>query len=96
MKLDYHEYPVKEMIDRSSEFRKEMMRRRTVRDFDARPIPDAVIENALRTAASAPSGANRQPWRFVVIKDMETKKRIRVGAEEEEHEFYAGRAPDEW
>ena len=96
MKLDYREYPIQEMIDRSSEFRKEMMRRRTVRDFDARPIPDAVIENALRTAASAPSGANRQPWRFVVIKDMETKKRIRAGAEEEEHEFYAGRAPDEW
>ena len=67
-----------------------------MRDFDSRSVPDEVIENALKTAVSAPSGANRQPWRFVVIRDMETKKQIRDGAEAEEREFYSGRAPDDW
>lgn len=96
MKLDYHEYPVDEMLDRSTTFRLEMLRRRTVREFDSRPIPDQVLENALRTAASAPSGANRQPWRFVVIRNPEIKREIRKAAEAEEAEFYSGRAPDDW
>ena len=96
MKLNYHEYQPDEMISRSQGFYREMQRRRTVRDFESRPVPDAVIQNALLTATSAPSGANRQPWRFVVIRDLETKQQIRAGAESEEKEFYAGRAPDEW
>ena len=96
MKLDFREYSQPEMIERSKDFCSEMARRRTVRDFDTRPIPNEVIDNALKTAAAAPSGANRQPWRFVVIRDAEIKRRIREGAEAEEREFYAGRAPDDW
>lgn len=96
MKLDHREFEPKEMLARSSQFLADMVRRRTVRDFDSRAIPDGVIENALRTALSAPSGANRQPWRFVVITDSTTKRRIRDAAEAEEREFYDGRAPDEW
>lgn len=84
------------MIERSSQFYRDLLRRRTVRDFERRAIPDEVIENALKAAASAPSGANRQPWRFVVISDSKLKQQIRNAAEEEEREFYAGRAPDEW
>ena len=96
LRLDFHEYQPDEMISRSQNFHLEMQRRRTVRDFDSRSVPDEVIQNALMTAASAPSGANRQPWRFVVIRNPETKKRIRAGAEAEEKEFYTERAPDKW
>lgn len=84
------------MIERSNDFWLDLQRRRTVRDFEARTVPDEVIENALKTASSAPSGANRQPWRFVVITNKELKQQIRDAAEAEEREFYAGRAPDEW
>ena len=96
MKLDYQEYPVDQMVDRSATFHFDMLRRRTVREFESRPIPDQVLENALRTAASAPSGANRQPWRFVVIRNPQIKREIRRAAEAEETEFYSGRAPDDW
>ena len=96
MKLNYIKYLPQEMIKRSLEFNCAMQRRRSVRDFDSRPIPPAVIENALKTAVSAPSGANRQPWRFVVVTDDATKQSIRDGAEAEEREFYKGRAPDDW
>lgn len=84
------------MIERASAFRSHMVRRRTVRDFDSKPIPQNVIDEAMRTAISAPSGANRQPWRFVVVEDQEIKSRIRAAAEKEEREFYARRAPDDW
>ena len=73
-----------------------MLRRRTVRDFDSRAVPKEVVDDALRVAASAPSGANRQPWRFVVIEDRETKQQIQTAAEKEEQEFYENRAPDDW
>lgn len=96
MKLDFCEYATPEMVERSNQFYRDLLRRRTVRDFESRAIPDEVIENALKAAASAPSGANRQPWRFVVISDSKLKQQIREAAEEEEREFYAGRAPDEW
>jgi iodotyrosine deiodinase len=92
----YHEYPVEEMRRRAREFRQEMERRRTVRQFSDRPIPMDVVADCLRAAATAPSGANRQPWHFVVVSDPETRSRIRVAAEREEHEFYAHRAPPEW
>ena len=71
-------------------------RRRTVRDFSDRPVPRALIEAAVMTAASAPSGANQQPWTFVCIADADVKRRIRLAAEEEERAFYAGRAGEEW
>ena len=73
-----------------------MLRRRTIRDFASRPLPSGVIEDCLAAANSAPSGANRQPWHFVVVTDARTKHAIRRAAEEEERAFYAGRAPNEW
>lgn len=85
-----------EMIERSRIFYQTMASRRTIREFDSEPIPSEVIDNALQTALTAPSGANRQPWRFVVVRDLETKQKIRDGAEAEEREFYAHRATKEW
>ncbi len=73
-----------------------MRSRRTVRDFSPEPVPFPLIESAIRTAALAPSGANRQPWHFVVISNPDIKRRIREAAEEEERAFYEHRAPDEW
>ncbi|MDH3308853.1 MAG: nitroreductase family protein, partial [Acidimicrobiia bacterium] len=92
----YREYPVAEMRRRAAAFYDEMRRRRTVRHFSPRPVPRDVIEQCLRTAGTAPSGANRQPWHFVVVGDPALKAEIRVAAEREEQEFYAGRATDEW
>jgi len=73
-----------------------MARRRTVRDFSERPVPRTVIESCLRTAGSAPNGANLQPWHFVAISDPKLQHEIRLAAEEEEREFYEHRAPAEW
>jgi nitroreductase len=92
----YREYPVEEMKVRAAAFRDEMGRRRSVREFSDRPVPKEVIEDCLRAAGMAPSGANMQPWHFVVVSDPEVKRRIREAAEKEEHEFYGGRAPQEW
>ena len=96
MKLQPVSYSPDEAIERAQRFADEMARRRTVRHFDTRPIPDEVLDAALRAAASAPSGANRQPWRFVVVRDAGVKSRIRTAAEAEEHEFYTRRATREW
>lgn len=90
------ERPPGEMKARAREFYEEIRRRRTVREFSPRPVPREVIEDCLRAAGTAPSGANLQPWHFVVIADPATKRRIREAAEVEEREFYAGRAPREW
>lgn len=84
------------MKQRTISFRKEMQRRRTVRQFSERPVPREIIEECLLTAGSAPSGANLQPWQFAVVSDSKTKREIRVAAEEEEDEFYHRRAPQEW
>ncbi|MEL7449331.1 MAG: nitroreductase family protein [Pseudomonadota bacterium] len=73
-----------------------MERRRTVRDFSDRPVPDGVIEHCLRAAVTAPSGANMQPWHFTVVRDKQIAKRIREEAEIEERHFYSHRAPQEW
>jgi iodotyrosine deiodinase len=73
-----------------------MRKRRTVRDFSDRPVSRATIEEIVRTATTAPSGANKQPWRFVCVSDPETKRRLRVAAEAEEREFYAHRASERW
>jgi nitroreductase len=81
---------------RALEWLAEVRRRRTVRDFSPDPIPLDVVDAAIEAAASAPSGANRQPWRFVVVKDAATKRRIREAAEAEEREFYERRATAEW
>ena len=92
----YREYPVDEMRQRVTDFYKEIDRRRTVREFSDRPVPRDIIETALRAAGTAPSGANLQPWHFVVVSGAETKKKIRVAAEVEEREFYEHRASAEW
>ncbi len=92
----YTEYPADEMRRRADEFYREMDRRRTVRDFSDRPLDRAVIDNCLRAAGTAPSGANIQPWHFVVVTDPDIKRQIRGAAEEEEREFYQHRAPKEW
>jgi nitroreductase len=85
-----------EMRERATQFSDQLCRRRSVREFSTRPVPRDVIDACLRAAVSAPSGANRQPWHFVVVTDSKTKKRIRQEAEEEERAFYHGRAPDDW
>jgi nitroreductase len=77
-------------------FHEIMRTRRTVRQFSDRPVELATIEWLVRTAHSAPSGANKQPWRFVCVRDPAVKRRIRLGAEQEEHEFYTRRAGKEW
>ena len=92
----YREYPPEEMLARARGFADEMHRRRTIRDFSGRPVPRSLIEDCLRAAGSAPSGANQQPWYFVAVADPDVKKRIRGAAELEEREFYAHRAPPEW
>lgn len=91
----YREYPPAEMVARSTDFADELHRRRTIRQFSSRPVPLEVIRSCIRAAGSAPSGANQQPWHFVVIGDPAIKQRIRVEAERAEAEFYAT-APDEW
>ena len=92
----YEEYPAREMRGRARTFFQNLLRRRTVREFDLRPPPPGVIDDCIRAAGTAPSGANMQPWHFVVVTDPEIKRRIREAAEKEEHEFYAERAPQEW
>ncbi|HEY9528589.1 MAG TPA: nitroreductase family protein [Anaerolineales bacterium] len=92
----YVEYPTEDMQQRAIDFREQMQRRRTVRQFSDRPVPRNVIEECLLTAGSAPSGANLQPWHFVVVSDPKVKREIRVTAEQEEREFYNRRAPQEW
>ena len=92
----YREYPEEEMRQRAADFYAEVNRRRTVRHFSDRPVPREIIDDCLRAAGTAPSGANLQPWHFVVVNHPETKRNIREGAEKEEREFYGHRAPKEW
>jgi iodotyrosine deiodinase len=92
----YRELQPAEMARRARAFYEEVARRRTVRDYSDRPVPPAVIEQCLLAAGTAPNGANRQPWHFVVITDAGLKQRIRTAAEREERDFYEHRAPPEW
>lgn len=92
----HHEYPVDEMMARAEDFYAEVDQRRTIREFSDRPVPPEIIENCIRSAGTAPSGAHQQPWHFVVVSDPEIKSRIRVAAEAEEREFYSNRATPEW
>ncbi len=94
--LGFERLSPEESRDRASRFLSQMRRRRTVRDFSTDPIPMEAVDAAIETAASAPSGANRQPWHFVVVRDPEVKRRIREAAEAEEREFYERRATPEW
>ncbi len=92
----YREYPIEEMRQRLQDFYADMQRRRTVREFSDKAVPRDIIETALLTANTAPSGANLQPWHFVVVSRPETKSKIREAAELEEREFYEHRASEEW
>ena len=94
--LNHVRLPPADMTRAASAFADRMSARRSVREFSSDPVPDGVIESAIRAAASAPSGANIQPWRFVVVTSPERKRRLRLAAEAEEREFYARRAPEEW
>ena len=93
---DYEEFSVEDMKSRASSFYQDVKRRRTVREFSDRPVAREIVENCIRAAGTAPSGANMQPWHFVVVSDPAIKHRIRVEAEKEEREFYQNRAPQEW
>lgn len=92
----YHRLAASEMKKRALEFYSEMMRRRTVRDFSDEPVDRAIIESCLRTASTAPSGANQQPWTFVVVSDPPVKKEIRRASEKVEKEFYSKEATKRW
>lgn len=92
----WREYPEAEMIARARDFHADIARRRTVREFSARPVPRAVVDACLLAAGTAPSGANLQPWHFTVIESQAMRARLRAEAEIEEREFYSSRAPAEW
>ena len=93
---EYREYSKEEMIKRSEIFYSLVKRRRTVREFSDREVPLKVIKNCIKAASTAPSGANMQPWQFVVVSDPKIKREIRILAETEEREFYKKRASEEW
>ena len=99
MKFKRYNYKKKndqEMFEHSHDFMQLMLSRRSIRDFSSKEVPDKVIENILKTAISSPSGANKQPWSFVVVKNKSIKRKIRIAAEKEEKKFYEKRATDEW
>ena len=95
-RLKYKKKTSQDMIDLSNQFMNVMATRRSVRGFSDEDIPDIVLENIIRTAMSAPSGANKEPWQFSVVKDKTVKKKIREAAEAEEKKFYKERATEEW
>ena len=95
-KLDFKRSNEIDMIKRSKSFHESIIKRRTVRDFSDEKVPIEIIFNAIKSASSAPSGANKQPWHFAIVSDPQVKHKIRKAAEKEEKEFYDHRAPDDW
>lgn len=93
---DWTEMAEPAMVARSRSFYEELRKRHTVREFSDRPVPREIVENAVRAAATAPSGANHQPWFFSIIGSPEVKRELRERAEAEERVFYAGKAGEEW
>ncbi len=94
--LQFSEVVPEEMLHAAEDFYEHMRKRRTVREYSNRAVPQEIIENALKAAGTAPSGANMQPWHFVAIAQAELKSKIRAAAELEEKEFYEHRASEEW
>jgi nitroreductase len=94
--LEFDRLSPEEQLRRAEDFYEIMNRRRTVRHFSSEPVPRALIEWAIRTASTAPSGAHQQPWRFVLVSDPEMKHLIKEAAEEEERDNYERRFPEEW
>jgi len=84
------------LIEKSAEYYDFLNSRRSVREFDDRDVPQEVIENLIKTASAAPSGAHKQPWQFVVVQNKDVKKKIRAAAEAEEMDYYNNRATEEW
>ena len=95
-KLQFNLLPKTKMLNHSKSFLTKIISRRSVRDFSNKAVPIELITNAIKAAASAPSGANKQPWYFVIVSDPQIKKEIRLAAEKEEKAFYNYRASDEW
>ncbi len=95
-RLDFERMDQAEQLRHSAEFLRRMSKRRTVRHFSPDPVPLELIENAIRVAGSAPSGANQQPWTFVVVSDPALKREMRIAAEAEEKESYQRRMSQEW
>jgi len=95
-KINFSKISTDEMNLRSKSLLHQIQQRRSVRDFSSRNVPIEVIKNCIKTAASAPSGANKQPWHFSLVQDKKIKKEIRVAAESEEKQFYEHRASKEW
>ncbi|NQV72533.1 nitroreductase family protein [bacterium] len=85
-----------EAVGRSKSIHELLDGRRTIRDFSTQEVPLEVIQNCILAASTAPSGAHKQPWHFAVVSDPSKKKLIREAAEQEEREFYSGKAPEEW
>jgi len=94
--LKFSNQTIQEMRSNSKKFYKSISQRRSVRDFDNKSFDINIIKNAILAAGTAPSGANLQPWHFVVIKSKEIKNKIKIAAEKEEKEFYESKAPKEW
>lgn len=95
-KLDFKKFSQQEMLERSKSFLSEISSRRTVREFSSKIFPIEIIENCIKSAGTAPSGANKQPWSFTIIEDKKVKAKIRIAAEKEEKDFYGRRATKEW
>ena len=95
-KLQFQKITFEEMDYNSNQFFQKVSSRRSVRDFSRDDFPIDIIKNCIKSASTAPSGANKQPWHFVIVKDQIIKRKIRKAAEIEEKEFYGGRAPKEW
>jgi len=95
-RLQFNRLSNNKMSKRSSIYLNSLNSRRSVRDFSSDPIPEEIIINIVSSAAAAPSGANKEPWTFAIVKDPELKKKIRTAAEKEEKENYDHRFPDEW
>ncbi|NMP33315.1 nitroreductase family protein [Thalassotalea sp. M1531] len=93
---DFIEYSPEEMLLRSSAFYEDLKRRHSIRKFSDKPVAKEIIENCIKAAGTAPSGANHQPWQFVAIQDADIKRQVREQAENHERGFYEGRAGDEW
>lgn len=93
---DFIEYPMREMQDRSLAFYQDIKRRHSIRQFSNRPVSWDIIANCIKSAGTAPSGANHQPWHFTAIQSAEVKRQIREHAESQENRFYAGAANEDW
>ena len=94
--LEFERLSAEQAAARLQEFSQTLLKRRTVREYSADPVPRALVEECIRVAGSAPSGANLQPWHFVLIESADVKRKIRKAAEDEEHQNYHGRMPQDW